>query len=56
MSEVASKYCTKIYLTADDPQFESVRDICNEMATFISCEYEIIEDREDAINKAFNLK
>ena len=54
MSEVASKYCTKIYLTADDPQFESVRDICNEMATFISCKYEIIEDREDAINKAFN--
>lgn len=53
MAEVASKYCEKIYLTADDPQFESVKDICNEMATFITCSYEIIEDREQAINKAF---
>jgi len=54
MAEVASKYCNYIYLTADDPQFESVRDICNELATFVSCDYEIIEDREQAINKAFN--
>ena len=54
MAEIASKYCDKIYLTADDPQFESVKDICNEIATFISCNYEIIEDREQAINKAFN--
>lgn len=54
MSEVASKYCTRIYLTADDPQFENVRDICNELASFITCNYEIIEDRQQAINKAFN--
>ena len=54
MSEVASKYATKIYLTADDPQFESVRDICNELATFVSCDYEIIEDRKQAIHEAFN--
>jgi len=54
MAEVASKYCTHIYLTADDPQFENVRDICNEIATFVTCNYEIIEDREEAINKAFN--
>lgn len=53
MAEVASKYCDKIYLTADDPQFESVKDICNEMATFVSCNFEIIEDRESAINQAF---
>lgn len=53
MAEVASKYSDKIYLTADDPQFESVRDICNEMAQFTTCDYEIIEDREQAINKAF---
>ncbi len=53
MAEVASKYSNKIYLTADDPQFENVRDICNEMAQFITCDYEIIEDREEAINKAF---
>lgn len=54
MSEVASKYCNYVYLTADDPQFESVKDICNELATFVTCNYEIIEDREEAINKAFN--
>lgn len=54
MAEVASKYCNYIYLTADDPQFESVKDICNELATFVSCNYEIVEDREQAINKAFN--
>ena len=54
MAEVASKHSSKIYLTADDPQFESVKDICNEMAQFITCDYEIIEDREQAINKAFN--
>ena len=54
MAEIASKYCKHIYLTADDPQFENVIDICNELATFITCTYEIIEDREQAINKAFD--
>ncbi len=54
MAEVANKYCDKIYLTADDPQFESVRDICNEMSQFITTSHEIIEDREQAITKAFN--
>lgn len=53
MAEVASEYCSYIYLTADDPQFESVRDICNEMSTFTACNHEIIEDREQAIMKAF---
>ena len=28
--------------------------ICNEMANFITCDYEIVEDREQAIIKAFN--
>ena len=57
MSTVASKYCTKIYLTADDPQFERVLDICNELASFITCDYEIIEDRTNAIETAFkNMK
>lgn len=54
MAEVASNYCSRIYLTADDPQFENVRDICSELATFTTCDYEIIEDRELAINTAFN--
>ena len=54
ISEVASKYCKKIYLTADDPAFEKVEDICRELSSFVTCEYEIIEDRIEAIEKAFN--
>lgn len=53
MAEIASKYCTKVYLTADDPQFEQVKDICAEIATFVTCDYEIIEDRQQAITNAF---
>ena len=54
MAEVASKYADKIYLTADDPQFEVVKDICNELATYITVPYEIIEDRKHAIEYAFS--
>lgn len=54
MSQEASKYCSKIYLTTDDPQFENVKDICNELASFIECNYEIILDRTETIEKAFN--
>ena len=54
MAEVASKYCSHIYFTADDPQFENVKDICNELATFTTCDYGIIEDRETAIKAAFS--
>ena len=54
MAEISTMYCKKIYLTADDPQFENVSDICREIATFITCDYEIIEDREQAINEAYN--
>ncbi len=57
MSEVASKYADRVYLTADDPQFEVVRDICKELATYITVPYEIIEDRKQAIEYAFkNMK
>ena len=57
MAEVASKYADKIYLTADDPQFEVVKDICNELATYITVPYEIIEDRKLAIEYAYtNMK
>ena len=54
LPEVASKYCKKIFLTADDPAFENVTDICNEMASFITCDKEIIEDRKTAIQKVYN--
>lgn len=44
-----------IYLTAEDPQFENVREICNEIYSFIEPYHvpcEIIEDRKEAIQKA----
>ena len=45
-----------IYLTADNPQFESVRDICLEIAKYIKDKdkFEIIENRKEAITKAIN--
>lgn len=43
-----------IYLTAEDPQFEEIKDICRDIYTYIRPEtkYEIIEDRAEAIEKA----
>ena len=52
--EIVGKYSDYIYLTADDPQFENVIDICKEMAQYIPHNnYEIIEDRKDAVLKCF---
>lgn len=44
-----------IYLTTEDPQFESVKEICDEIYSFIEpyhvpCEF--IEDRKEAVQKA----
>lgn len=44
-----------LYLTAEDPQFEDVRSICEEIASFVKpygIPYEIIEDRAQAVEKA----
>lgn len=44
-----------LYLTAEDPQFEDVREICEEIASFVKpyhTPYEIIEDRAQAVEKA----
>lgn len=43
-----------IYLTADDPQFEKVKDICKDIGKYIGdkSKYEIVEDRKRAISKA----
>ncbi len=49
----ANSYLT--YLTAEDPGPEDVKDICEEIATFVksvSGDYKIIEDRGEAIKKA----
>ncbi len=54
--EIIGEGSDYIYLTADDPQFEKVRDICLDIATFIDGEdkWEIIEDRKEAIEKALD--
>ena len=43
-----------IYLTANDPQYENVQDICLEIAKYIEKKdkYEIIIDRKEAVSKA----
>ena len=52
--EVVGDNSDYIYLTSDNPQFESVRDICLEIAKYIreKDKFEIIENRKDAITKA----
>ena len=51
--EIVGKYSDYVYLTAEDPQFEIVEDICNDIAAYIPHKnYEIVEDRKEAVLKA----
>ena len=55
LGTIAGKYADKIYLTAEDPGAEPVADICDDIAGYVkkyNDNYEIIEDREEAIKKA----
>ena len=55
MGLLAGKYADYVYLTAEDPAHYSVTDICNQIAHYIKeshSNYEIIEDRKEAIQKA----
>lgn len=57
MSELAGKYASYIYLTAEDPQTKKAEDICNILAEYLKPyhkPYEIITDREQAITKAIH--
>ena len=52
---MAGKYCSRVYLSADDPGPENVQDICREIGGYLEqcgCPYECIPDREEAIRKA----
>lgn len=54
---LCGQYADKIYLTAEDPQFEDPKDICRDIAKYIDQykkPYVIIEDRTDAIEKAIS--
>ena len=52
--EIVGENSDYVYLTANDPQFENVQDICNDIAQYISKKdkYEIIVDRKEAVQKA----
>lgn len=54
LGTIAGKYSSYMYLTAEDPQFENVVDICKEIQSYVTCDYEIIEDRKEAVEKAIN--
>ncbi len=54
---LCSEYADYIYLTEEDSDFEDTREICEDIARFFKdgfTDYEIIEERSDAIRKAIN--
>ncbi len=56
LGEVGGKYSDYVYITMDDPEFEEVSEISQEIARYVEAEntpYEIIENREEAIKTAF---
>ena len=51
--EIVGSNSDYIYLTAEDPQFEEVKDICSDIASYIKGKkYGVIEDRKEAVLKA----
>ena len=55
LGEIAGKNSDYIYLTADDPAYETVEGICEEISKFAkdyTDDYEIVLDRKEAIEKA----
>jgi UDP-N-acetylmuramyl-tripeptide synthetase len=57
LGSTAGKYSDMVYIVADDPAFENVFDISEEIAKYVEaggCAYEIIEEREAAIKKAID--
>ena len=44
-----------VYITAEDPQYETVSDICGDIITYMELDnYEVVEDRKEAVLKAFD--
>ncbi|SHI74046.1 UDP-N-acetylmuramoylalanyl-D-glutamate--2,6-diaminopimelate ligase [Dethiosulfatibacter aminovorans DSM 17477] len=53
MGKVAGRYCDFVMITADNPRYENIIDICNEIAGGVKeyhNNYMIIEDRGEAID------
>ncbi|MCI8506054.1 MAG: UDP-N-acetylmuramyl-tripeptide synthetase [Lachnospiraceae bacterium] len=51
---IAEKYADYVYLTADDPGYENVTDICEEIGKHITKPCRIIPDREEAVRAALS--
>jgi len=55
IGQLSGQYADYMYLTAEDPGFENVTDICKEIASYLEpygTPYEIIEDRAAAVEKS----
>ena len=58
MGNVACKFSNNVVLTSDNPRFEDPRSIISQIESGIRSEfsnYDIVEDRRDAINKALSM-
>ncbi len=54
MGMLADEFADQIYLTADDPGYEAVENICREIGQYIHKEFRIIPDREAAVYAALD--
>lgn len=53
--EIVGSSSDYVYLTAEDPQFEEIKDICNDIASYVEKgKYEVVEDRKEAVEKALS--
>ncbi|WMJ22218.1 UDP-N-acetylmuramoyl-L-alanyl-D-glutamate--2,6-diaminopimelate ligase [Paludicola sp. MB14-C6] len=55
LGDLSGKYSNKVYLTAEDPAYESVNDISKEIEKYVTkhpCECFLIDDRGEAIQAA----
>ncbi len=52
LGTLADQYADEIYLTADDPGYEAVEDICRQIRQYIHKESWVIPDRERAVRTA----
>ena len=57
LGTVGGEHSDFVYITMDDPDYDDVTEISNEIAKYVKLSntpYEIIEDREEAIRTAFS--
>lgn len=55
LGTISGQYAKKVYLTAEDPGYEPVEEISEDIAEYVKaqgCPYEMIEDRGEAIRTA----